>query len=165
MQERVRWEPVTDVGYHLGWIPKLFLVYLLTVVLMSLVKSVGVMRQLWSFTRDSIESDRRVNQPLHILRQCGNKIQSMRRLAVFTLLLSVLVATEFLGSNLNLIVEQKSFGPAALGGIVIEVLAVFGFGILVCTVLYGSSALLEGVLQRRRTSWELSSEEAKDSPR
>jgi hypothetical protein len=149
MQEtpQVGWDPIA-INHQLPWASKLFLLYLLLVVAISFVKSASVLRD---FRRGSWET-------------CSARIQSMRRLVFFTLLLSVLVAAELLRVTLMQIAAQRFFGRAALAGGLAEALTVFALGILVCTALYAGCGLCEGTLLRRRAAWNHSFAEARNQP-
>jgi hypothetical protein len=58
MQEapQVGWDP--SINYHLPLAAKLFVLYLLVVVAISLVKYAGLLRQFWSFTHGSLQGSR-----------------------------------------------------------------------------------------------------------
>ena len=139
---QVGWDPIS-INHHLPLASKLLILYLLVVVALSLVKSAGVLRMLWSLTRESRQPPRSGDEFLHVLESCSNTIQSMRRLVFITLLWTALVATLLLRTSLIQIAEQKAFGPGALIGSIVEVLSVFALGILVCAVLYGVLAQRE----------------------
>jgi nitrate reductase gamma subunit len=153
MQEapQVGWDPIS-INYHLPWAAKIFVLYLLVVIAISLVKYAGLLRQFWSFTRGSIQGSRSESESQYAWEACSNRIQSIKRLVFVTLLLTVLVSALLLRACLMRIVEQKAFGPAALSGGIVEVLTVFALGILVCAVLYTACALYERMLLRRRTT-------------
>ena len=149
---QIGWDP-ESVNPHLPLAAKLLVLYLVAVVTVSLVKSASVLRMLWSFRRGSVRTTSSGDEFLNAWETCSNKIQSMKRLVVITLLWTTLIATLLLGRTLVVVVEQKVFGPAALGGGVAEVLTVFALGIFVCAVLYTACASYEGALLRRRESW------------
>jgi hypothetical protein len=92
------------------------------------------------------------NEFVAVWEACSAKVQTMKRLVVLTFLLSVLVAACQLRPVLTGF-AQKSFGPAALSGGMVEVLTVFEPGILVCAMLYATCGLFDGVLLRRKASW------------
>ncbi len=152
MQEtpQIGWDPIS-INHHLPWASKLFVLYLLVVVAISLFKSARLLPQLWSFTRGSPRVSGSENESQYAWETSSNKIQSIKRLVFVTLLLTVLVSALLLRATLMRIVEQKAFGPAALGGGIVEVLTMFALGILVCTVLYAACALYEGMLRGRTT--------------
>jgi hypothetical protein len=153
MQEapQIGWDPIS-INYQPPWASKLFVLYLLVVVAISLVKYAGLLRQFWSLTSGSLQESRSENESRYTWEACSNRIQSIKRLVFVTLLLTVLVSAFLLRATLMRIVEQKAFGPAALGGGIVEVLTVFALGILVCAVLYTACALYEGMLLRGRTT-------------
>jgi hypothetical protein len=145
---QIGWDPIS-VNYQLPWAAKIFILYLLVVVTISLVKSVALLHQFWSFTHSSVGESRTENESRRAWETSSNKIQSIKRFVFITLLLNVLVAVLLLRAALVRAVEQKMFGPAALGGSIVEALTVFGLGILVGAVLYAACALFEGKLLRK----------------
>jgi len=150
----VGWDPIS-VNYHLPWASKLLILYLLVVAVISLVKSAGIVRLLWSLSPDSARAPRVETEFVYTWETCSNKIQSIKRLVFTTILLIVLITTLLLRASL-LHVVQKDFGLAALSGSIVEVLTVFAIGVLACAVIYAACALCEGTLSRRRTSWNRS---------
>jgi hypothetical protein len=150
MQEapQIGWDPIS-INYQLPWASKLFVMYLLVVVTISLLKSAGLLHQFWFLTRSSLRGSRSENESRRAWETCSNKIQSIKQLVFVTLLLTVLVSSLLLRATLVRIVEEKAFGPAALGGVIVEVLTIFAFGILVCVVLYTACTLYEGMLLRK----------------
>ena len=154
MQEtpQIGFDPIS-INHHLPLGARFLILYLGVVVTVSLVKSVKLLRLLWSFTHGSIRTTGREDEFLHAWARCSNEIQSIKRLVFISLFWTILVATFFLRGTLIQIVEQKSFGPAALGGGIVEVLTVFALGILMCAVLYTACAFYEGALFRSRESW------------
>ena len=154
---QVGWDRIA-IDYRPPLALKLLVLYLLVVVLLSLVKSAGVLRMLWSLTRHSRTRDSRQrprigHRFLHVWKTCSNKIQSLKRLVFITLLWTVLVASLLLRNVLIRTTEQKAFGPAAISGSLAEVTTAFALGILVCAVLYSASAFYEGTLLRSREKW------------
>ena len=153
MQEtpQVGWDPIA-INYHPPLAAKIFVLYLLLVMTIWLIKSVRVLRLLWAFTRPSSQVPRNEHDFLHACEACSNRIQSMKRLGLVTLLLSVLVTVLLFRAALMRSVEQKIFGVAAMGATV-EALTVFALGIFVCAVIYAACGLYEGILLRRREAW------------
>jgi len=84
---------------------------------------------------------------------CSAKVRSLKRLAVLTFLLSTIVCTFLITAVLQDIAVEKATHVAAFSGVLAEALVFFGFGIFVCTVLYSAYALYEGMLTRRKASW------------
>ncbi|MFI5089266.1 MAG: hypothetical protein ACHP7P_04335 [Terriglobales bacterium] len=146
MQEHpaVGWDPIA-INHHLPWESRLFLLYLLVVGAISLVKSVSLVRQLWS-ANPEVQSSR--------WEACSAKVQSIKRLVVLTFLLSVLLAADRTATVLIQLGSQKFFAVWAFSGEIAEVLKVFALGMLGCAMLYVVSGLFEGVLLRRRASWK-----------
>jgi len=186
------------------WEFKLFVVYLLSAVGVSAVRSVSLARQLWWSSKErrilptglgsndpgadvlttSALTNRLSNHPafpvssqsgvlpdnshnlsssrvleeanrrfLYAWEMCAARIASMKRLALLTLLLSVLV---FSHSAVKLLAEtssRKMAGIAFVAGNMAEGLAMFALGILVCIVIYAVCVAYEGALMRRRAAW------------
>jgi hypothetical protein len=93
----VGWDPVA-INYHLPLASKLLILYLLTVVMISVVKSASVLCMLWSSRQGSVLSQTS-DQFLLAWERCSNKIQSMKRLVLLTLLWTVLVVVLLLRSS------------------------------------------------------------------
>ncbi len=85
MQEapQVGWDPIS-INYQLPWASKLFVMYLLVVVTISLLKSEA--HQFWFLTRSSmlrrLQSE---NESTLHGKLCSNRIQSIKRLVFVTL--------------------------------------------------------------------------------
>jgi hypothetical protein len=131
------------------WASKLFVMYLLVVVAISLLKIRRITAPVLIFNTQFTPRLKKRKRVRSAWETCSNKIQSIKRLVFVTLLLTVLVSSLLLRATLVRIVEQKAFGPAALGGGIVEVLTIFAFGILVCAVLYTACTLYEGMLLRK----------------
>ena len=151
-QPPVGWDPIT-IDHHLPFMSRLLMLYLLVVAVVWIVRSVNVLRILWSSKRGPLSLPTIGDEFLERCRICSNKIQSMKRLALVTLLWTVLVATLQLRSILVWFVMEKASLPAALGGGVLDALDIFIPGILVAAVLYSASVLYAGALQRAKESW------------
>jgi hypothetical protein len=191
MQEtsQIGWDPMS-IEYRPPWEHKIFVLYLILIVVVSLVKSASLTRQLWSIARVPLskygsakergrllaasalsnglpkqvserDSGEGIAAPvlqeaeskfLVLWEACSAKVQSMKRLVVLTFLASLLVAA-YRARTMLVLFFEKEFGVAAFSGGMGEVLMFFALGVLVCTVLYAACGFYEGVLQRRRESW------------
>jgi hypothetical protein len=149
---QVGWDP-RYIDLHLPWAHRLLVVYLFVVIATSAVKSASILRQLLPFTSSSLRAPKGEHHFLRAWEKCSNRIQSMKRIVIITLLLSVLTAVYLSLEYLGDFVTQKIFFPGAFFGSMIEVLSVFALGILSCTVIYIACAFLEGALLRRMESW------------
>ena len=147
---QVRWD---NIDVIVPWPHKLFVLYVVVIVAISVVKSASVLRHLLPFRGSSLQTSKSDNDFLRAWEECSNKIQSMKRIVVVTLLLSLLIPAYLLVNDLAIFAKEKVFGPAAFLGTVSEVLTVFALGILASTVIYSACAFLEGALVRRVESW------------
>jgi hypothetical protein len=145
-----------DIDVQLPWPHRLFVLYVFVVVAISAVKSASVLRQLLPFTGSSLRAPKSDNDFLRAWEKCSNRIQSMKRIVVITLLLSLLTPAYLLRNDLAIFAKEKVFGPGAFLSTMSEVLTVFALGILACTVIYAACAFLEGALVRRVESWRYS---------
>jgi hypothetical protein len=145
-----------DIDVQLPWPHRLFVLYVFVVVAISAVKSASVLRQLLPFTGSSLRTQKSDNDFLRAWEKCSNRIQSMKRIVVITLLLSLLTPAYLLRNDLAIFAKEKVFGPGAFLSTMSEVLTVFALGILACTVIYAACAFLEGALVRRVESWRYS---------
>lgn len=90
---------------------------------------------------------------LYAWEMCSAGVGSMKRLVPLTLLLSVLVLLTLTIQLLRKILLQKAFGMAALAGGMSQTLMPLLLGVFVCAVLYAACSLYEGMLMRRKASW------------
>lgn len=150
---QVGWPEGTYIDYQLPWSYRVFVVYLVVVFVISIVKCASVLRHLLPFTSSSFRALTNDHDILRAWEKCSNKVKSMKRIVVLTLLLSVLTAGYLLLNDLSALVKEKIIFPGAFLGSVIEVLTVFLFGILTSTLIYAGCAFLDGALVRRREAW------------
>lgn len=153
MQEgtQIGWDP-TSINYHLPWGSRLFILYLLVVVTVSVVKSSRVLRTLWFSKRGSLQPSSPDAEFVQAWESCSNKVHSIKRWIFVTLFCTVLVAVMLLRNNFLVVTEQKRLWPAAFYGSTAEMLTIFALGIFVCAVLYMACAVYEGALERRKES-------------
>jgi hypothetical protein len=95
---------------------RFFVVYVVAVLAISAVKSVSVLRQLLPSTRNSLRLPKNGAEFLHAWMKCSNKIQSMKRMVVITLLLSLLVAAYRLQGDLKILAEESILGQVVSSG-------------------------------------------------
>jgi hypothetical protein len=99
---------------------------------------------------------------LYLWEMCATRVASLKRLALLTFLLTVFVFVTLMANLLAQVGTEKIVGTGFLAGRVAESLAPLALGILVCAVLYATCGFFEGVLQRRRASWNYFCERAKN---
>ena len=156
MQEQsVGWDPIT-ICRTPPLYEKVFVLYCLINLGFAIVRSVRLARVLWfggllSRKREPLDAQFEYVRDLSKARLAG-----MKRLALFTLLLTFLVFAYGARSTLTAIRLEKSVGIAAVSGGLADVGTLVIMGGLIATVLYGVASLYDGVLARRRASWKLS---------
>ena len=152
--QQISWDPVF-VDYQLPWESKLLVVYLFVVLIISLLQSIGLLRQLWSFRVDSAEIPRHsASKLLFGWRRCVAKTEGMKRLSLATFLLSVLATSRLAERAFIVFAGQTFVGSAVLYATFAEILKPFTLGVLVCVILYGVSGVFHCTLMRRRASWD-----------
>lgn len=102
---------------------------------------------------------------LHRWEICAIRVASLKRLALLTFLLTAFVFVTLMANLLAQVGTEKIVGTGFLAGSIAESLVPLALGILVCAVLYATHGFFEGVLQRRRASWNYVLESAKKSSR
>jgi hypothetical protein len=90
---------------------------------------------------------------LYVWEICSAKVKSMKRLAILTFLISVLVSTALLLRDIAEIGFEKYIGIGYCAGIMEEVLLTFCSGLCICAILYAAYSFYEGGLARRKISW------------
>jgi len=146
MQEQpVGWDPIS-IDYRMPLSYRLLILYLLVVGITSLVRFIGIVRFLW-LSRPSLGSK---DEEFWLKwRQCSNRSQSMKRLVILTILVTVLAAAFVLKTELTFVIEQKAYSGSPLFFAMFEALDVFTVGMIASAILYGAYALCEGALLRR----------------
>ena len=154
MQEEgaVGWDPVSE--YRLPWEGKLLVLYLVAVLVVLLVRSIQILHQVRTLR---LAGDRF----LYVWEMCMARVASMKRLALLTLLVSSLTAVALSVRFLARIQQIHAAWSGAVAGGISEILAFFELGLFVCAALYAVSTFYEGMLARRRVSWNYSSSQAR----
>jgi len=148
----VAWDPIV-VDRQLPWQDKLFILYLLVVLGMAIIRSVGMARQLW-FGGPLSKNDKHAStQFLYIWDLCAARAAGIKRMAVLTLLLALVMLTHGVTSILVGIAQEKRVWPGAVAGGLAEVVGLVTLGTLVSALLYGFAISYQGVLSRRRVLW------------
>ncbi|HLJ88097.1 MAG TPA: hypothetical protein VKZ53_14840 [Candidatus Angelobacter sp.] len=150
--DEIGWDPIS-VCSHPSWESGIFVLYLFVVVVISLVKTMGVVRILWFLRRASRKFSHADAEWMFAWERCSNKILSLKRLTFFTLLWTVLVPARLLTRALVILSEQKVFSLFALSGSLVLALTLFEFGVLASALVYGVYALCEGALAWRKQFW------------
>jgi hypothetical protein len=78
---------------------------------------------------------------------CHAKVESIKKLSMLTLLLSLLVLAWGMRTVLQEVAVQKTLGLGFLGGSMAQTLATFCHGIIVCGILYGFTIFYQGALR------------------
>ena len=150
-------EWIPNYEERLSWENKLFILYLLVVCGFAAVRATRVMWFLWRSSRDrKTHSHRPDSSPkpgpesTNALDVFSIKVTSLRRMAIFTFFVSLLVLLYEIERILLGMSVERATGNAALAGATSEALTVFALRMLVCTALYGAFALLEELLARRK---------------
>ncbi|MBI3474581.1 MAG: hypothetical protein HY010_02530 [Acidobacteria bacterium] len=153
MQEtNVAWDPII-VDRQMPWQNKLFVLYLLLVLGISIIRSVGMARQLWLGGLLSKSKKPPDASFLYAYEMCASKAVGIKRMAVLTLILAFVMLTDGVTNILVGIAQEKQFWLAAAAGGLAEVGVMVTLGLLVGAVLYGLSSWCEGILARRRALW------------
>lgn len=164
MQETdVGWDPMYEG--HLPWFPKVFLVYLAVVFLLSLFRTLSLTWRLHRLQKTQAQVSAQAaaaspKTPLHpedargsfqfSWEYCYAKVAMMKNLSMLTFLMSVLVSALWTTEILKGAAMEKVTGSAFLAGAMAEVLTTFSVGIAVCAVLYALAMFCEGRVVRRK---------------
>lgn len=182
---QVGWDPIS-VNHVMPWQLRLYILYLFVVFGISLVRSLGLFRQLWSspFGRRSRDKEadslavsgltnrlpregeresggrdlsdqvqRAENRFLYLWEMCVMRVASMKRLVVLTLLFGALTFVSLVIELCAAIATEKTVGISVFAANFAELLTPLALGLTLCVWLYFVVGFYEGVLARRRTSW------------
>ena len=141
--DTIQWNPMYEG--QVSWSARLFVVYLVVLLLVSGVRG---MRMLWQLCRV-----RRAEEPNAFWLawdSCNAAMVSLKNWSALTFLLSFFVCAWNMADTLRGISMQKVTGTAFLAGSAAELFAVFCFGMFVCVVLYGFTFFYEGLLTRHK---------------
>ena len=158
MQEgTVGWDPIS-IRPVFSWQEKVFVLYCLFVVGFAVLRSISLARHLWFGGALAEGKGPGHSQFRFVWEICSSRVVRMRRLAVFTILITLLVFADGVANFLATVTTEKQIGMAAAAGTGAQLAAFVGFGLIVCALLYACAALFEGVLFRRMAHWNLSGE-------
>ena len=154
MQEnaQIEWTPAI-IDRTTPWELKLYLLYLLVVSGIFVVRSVRLGWKLWSFRRSVQGTEAGF---IYLWETCSAIVASMKRTVLLTFFLSVLICLLLAIRFLTRMSIQKSTGVAMVTGSIAEALSPLALGIAVCAVFYGVASVYEGILTRRKASWNYS---------
>jgi hypothetical protein len=161
--QQVGWDPIA-INHQIPWQSRLFLLYLLFVIVISLIRTASLMRSLWllrslsSPEKGGPDHSELSSRLLGIYDACSAKVRSIERSVVLTFLLAVLTAADQTRAVLASVALEKYTSLFYLSASAAEVLTVFVIGVLVCALLYALCDLFQGTLTRRRARWKALSE-------
>jgi hypothetical protein len=153
MQEGMPMDPISVCG-QLPLEDRLFLLYLATFAVVAVVRSVKIVRYLWSSARHSAkklssETEGTTTQLSAAWEVCSRKVQSTKRLVILTLMLAALLTVYRLKAVFVHITFEKRYGVVDSGSIA-ESLTLLLFAIAVSAAVYAACLLYEGALARRK---------------
>lgn len=179
MQDQVvEWDPIYG-GTGVPWESQLFLLYLAVALVLSIFKSITIIRQLWWFSsnlRASSNQVRAASEPAdstghtvlaaeskfqYEADTCATKIRSIKHLVPLTILMSLLVLIRSAIRILTGIGAEKRTSLNFLSGVIGEALIPFALALLVCGIILGISNLYEGILARQKARWRYSCDQVK----
>jgi hypothetical protein len=153
MQEdgAVGWDPAY-IDRQPSVLTNLFVLYLFFVTIVSLVRWIRLLRQLWWLKRHSQvhNSEDAALQLTSVWNADSAIIQASKRLVVATCLLSGAVAARQVASAMRVLAYQTSISLGALRGDFTDALAKLAIGLWVSVAVYVAFAFCEGVLARQR---------------
>ena len=181
MQEGVAWDPVTFT-HPVPWYVKLYFLYLLGALCLSFIRSNSLAKRVWFFRNRGVDELGDAGNALaeaalkgklgHAERPTGqvdlapadaqftltwqlscNKVRGMKRVVVFTLLLSMLVTVAGAANVLYRVSMQRTTSVEVWSYAWAEVFTTLGIGLFVCALIYLAADVFEGVLERRKAGW------------
>lgn len=155
-EAQVGWEPAfVEHQPPLG--TKLFLLYLLFVIAISILRSVSVIRQLWILRGKVAEKRQSASDFSRVEGACSTKVRAMQRSAILTFFASVFVTAWQAKAKFVGLAMEKVTAPAWIWSSMAEIAQVFTIGIFVCVAVYAFVSFCEGTLLR----WKNRIEQAK----
>ena len=149
-----QWDPMT-IDHVMPWEMRLFVFYLLFVLVFFLVRAMQLSWFLWRFRKDlSRPSGPEQTTPMSDLALASIRAVSLRRAAALTLLLSLTMSAEQGAKLLNSVSVEKHSSAAAVAVYTSELLTVFALGVGLCAALYAAFAIFEGRFSRLRGHME-----------
>lgn len=135
-------------GGRLPWYGRLFLLYLLVLLIGMAVRAARMFWVLWKHRRARREGRTQGSDEGAFREACAAGILSFRNWSHVTLLLAVLVLAADLGRYLDSMYSLKVSGVGALCGAIAYSLQPFSAGVIVCTVLFVMAMVFEWLVRR-----------------
>ena len=179
MRGTIEISPMYIYESGIPWELKLYILYLLFIVCLSLIKSFGLLRQIGFFkfskrsneiTADSLASAASSNKMpkdfsaarnlfhqaegkfTYVCEISSAKLQQLKQFANLNVLLGRIVVLMIIVKELNAIITTEITHTFFLS-IIPQILAPFILGLIVSGALYVFCIFYEGVLARRKASW------------
>lgn len=179
MQETVQWQPLSD-GPRLPWESRYYILFLFLGVGFSLVRAFGLLRQIGflrftkrnrEITGDSLALDafsytlpkefalvrsfldQAESKFTYLYEISGSKIQQLRQFANLNIFLGRVVALMLFVNEIDEIITTKITHTFFVLSLAEQVLTPFIFGLIVSGAIYAFCIFYEGILARRRISW------------
>jgi hypothetical protein len=176
MQENeaiVGWDPNTCCR-EIGWMGRIYILYLFFILCLALARSIKVGWQLWGYWSTSSSPFRDLRQATlelvsstptqvsdkllrafdHQWKICTHNVKSMKRTVILTGIYAGAMAAGGLSNVFREISYAKATGWGAIGGGVSEVVVMLSLGLSVCVIIYAVAIFLEGRLESRKIRWE-----------
>ena len=146
--QTVTFQPIYE-GYQ-PWFAKLFVFYLLVVLIVSLLRS---FRFVWVLLK--LRKGKELSEPAfeEVWTNCWRKIDSSKQLAGLTVLVSVLNLSWWTADILIGVRMEKTPNLAYILPAIGDALTAFTFGISVCVAIFGGSMWAQLVLNRRKAAF------------
>jgi len=142
----VQWDPIIYEG-HLPWYTRLFVIYLVVMLLVACFRGIGMIWHLRSLRKGAPEA----NGSWLAWDLCHARTLSMKNWSAMTFLFSFFVSSWTLADTLHGISMEKVTATTFLAGATGEALTTFCFGMLVCAILYAVAFFYENLLMRYKT--------------
>jgi small-conductance mechanosensitive channel len=163
----VQYDPMYE--NHLLWSTRVFVLYLALVLLVSAFRAGSLIRRLAWLRKIQADAPAQLRDenPItssgpqaaearfqFVWESCHAAVDSIRKLSMLTLLISLLVLAWGMKTTTQEVAVQKVLALGFLGGSIAQTLTTFFLGILVCVVLYAFTIFYEGTLARRKMDSE-----------
>lgn len=154
MQESTQqWDPII-IDHVMSWEIRLFVFYLLFVMVFFLVRVTQLSWFLWTSRRQAGSLDSGGETIMRDLVRASIRIVSLKRGSVLTLLLAILTSSVRGAEVFRSMSIERFFGSAAAAAAGSELLSVFALGTGVSAAMYAVFAIFDGRLLRLRLQLE-----------
>jgi hypothetical protein len=92
---------------------------------------------------------------LFMWEMCSGKVTALKRMSILTFLVTILAITWQISASLTELSCAKVTGIGAIAGGLAESFVQLTLGLFACTMIYATYSFYEGMLARRRISWNL----------